>query len=138
MIAYQYDENTKVYKGEINCQKDPLESKLKGEDVYLLPANSTTIPPLEEKDGFDIVFDGEWKYQEKKKEPEPEPYIPTEKDKLQEELWKAQSELQGSDYKAIKHSEGYYTEEEYAPIKAERQALRDKINELQEKLANME
>lgn len=41
------------------------------------------------------------------------------------------AELAASDYKAIKHSEGLITEEDYAPIKAERQAIRDRINELQ-------
>lgn len=39
--------------------------------------------------------------------------------------------LQESDYKAIKYAEGVLTEEEYAPIKAERQAIRAKINELE-------
>lgn len=39
--------------------------------------------------------------------------------------------LINSDYKAIKHSEGLLTDEEYAPIKAQRQAWRDEINELE-------
>lgn len=41
------------------------------------------------------------------------------------------AELSATDYKAIKYAEGWITEEEYAPIKAERQALRDKINEFE-------
>lgn len=40
--------------------------------------------------------------------------------------------LQESDYKAIKYAEGILTEEEYAPIKAERQAIRDEINRLEQ------
>ena len=36
-----------------------------------------------------------------------------------------------SDYKAIKYAEGWISEEDYADIKAERQALRDKINKLE-------
>ena len=40
-------------------------------------------------------------------------------------------ELSASDYKAIKYAEGLITAEDYEPIKAERQALRDKINELE-------
>lgn len=43
-------------------------------------------------------------------------------------------ELSASDYKAIKYAEGLITAEEYEPIKAERQALRDRINELEEML----
>ena len=40
--------------------------------------------------------------------------------------------LQETDYKAIKYAEGLLTEEEYAPIKAERQLMRDEINRLEE------
>ena len=41
-----------------------------------------------------------------------------------------------TDYQAIKYAEGQLTEEEYAPIKAQRQAWRDEIN-LLEQWANM-
>lgn len=41
-------------------------------------------------------------------------------------------ELSKSDYKALKFFEGYLTEEEYAPIKAYRQQLRDRINALEQ------
>lgn len=43
-------------------------------------------------------------------------------------------ELSKTDYKAIKHSEGWITDEEYAETKAQRQALRDRINELEDLL----
>lgn len=39
--------------------------------------------------------------------------------------------LAESDYKAIKFAEGWLSEAEYAPIKAERQELRQRINELE-------
>ena len=41
------------------------------------------------------------------------------------------ADLASTDYKAIKYAEGWLTEEEYAPIKAERQAIRDEINALE-------
>ena len=41
------------------------------------------------------------------------------------------AELASTDYKAIKYAEGWLTEEEYAPIKAARQAIRDEINALE-------
>jgi hypothetical protein len=44
-------------------------------------------------------------------------------------------QLQESDYKAIKYAEGWLTEEEFAPIKAERQAIREEINRLEAELA---
>lgn len=40
-------------------------------------------------------------------------------------------ELASTDYKAIKYAEGWLTEQEYAPIKASRQAIRDEINALE-------
>jgi hypothetical protein len=46
-------------------------------------------------------------------------------------------ELKESDYKAIKFAEGHYTEEVYASVKAERQALRDEYNELEAELAKL-
>ena len=42
--------------------------------------------------------------------------------------------LRQTDYQAIKYAEGVLTEEEYAPIKAKRQAWRDEINELENEL----
>lgn len=39
--------------------------------------------------------------------------------------------LSESDYKALKYADGALSEEEYAPIKAERQAWRDRINEIE-------
>ena len=43
-------------------------------------------------------------------------------------------QLKITDYQAIKHSEGLVTEEEYAEIKAQRQAWRVEINELETQL----
>ena len=40
--------------------------------------------------------------------------------------------LRDTDYKAIKHSEGLISDEEYAEIKAQREAWRQRINELEE------
>lgn len=39
--------------------------------------------------------------------------------------------LSNTDYKAIKYSEGLISEEEYAEVKAQRQAWRDEINQLE-------
>ena len=42
--------------------------------------------------------------------------------------------LFATDYKAIKFAEGWLTEEEYAPIRAERQSIREQINSLEAEL----
>lgn len=50
------------------------------------------------------------------------------------EIAQLKHKLAATDYKALKYVEGFITEEEYAPIRAARQAIRDKINELEVEL----
>ena len=40
-------------------------------------------------------------------------------------------QLESTDYKAIKYAEGWISEEEYAPIKAKRESLREQIRALE-------
>ena len=47
------------------------------------------------------------------------------------EIERLKAQLAKTDYKAIKYAEGWISVEDYAPIKAERQALRDKINDME-------
>lgn len=56
--------------------------------------------------------------------------LPTERELAEQEIAKLKQKLFDSDYKAIKFAEGLFTTEEYAEIKAQRQAWRDRINEL--------
>lgn len=51
-----------------------------------------------------------------------------------QEIETLKEQLAATDYQAIKHSEGLISEEDYAPIKAQRQALRDRINALEDRL----
>ena len=53
-----------------------------------------------------------------------------EADKNFIEIQKLKAQLAKTDYKALKYAEGWYSEEEYAPIKAEREALRKQIRQL--------
>lgn len=78
MIAYRYDNNG-LYIGTIPCQLDPRATKEAGEDVYLLPANSTTIEPPKEKEGYNVVWNNEaWEYVEIPKPPAPPEPTPEE------------------------------------------------------------
>jgi hypothetical protein len=80
MKAYLFDENTKEFEGLVDCQIDPLESEKQGKKIWLLPANSTLVEPLEPKEGYLIVFNGEfWEYQEIEK-PSEEEKEPTNED----------------------------------------------------------
>lgn len=47
------------------------------------------------------------------------------------EIKELKQKLADTDYNAIKYAEGWIDSEEYAPIKAQRQAWRDRINELE-------
>ena len=136
MKAYRYNPATKKYEGEVNCQLDPLETKIKGEEVWLLPANSTYETPPPSRDGFDIVWNGSaWECQEIP-QPEPAPE-PTPEEQKQMRITELKAQLDGTDYKIIKCSEyslaGVELPYNVAELHAERQALRDEINELEGK-----
>ena len=60
MNAYKYNEETKEYIGVVSCQLDPINTKKTGENVYLLPANSTFEEPTETEGYANVFEDGEW------------------------------------------------------------------------------
>ena len=57
---------------------------------------------------------------------------------IQDKIANAKSKLVETDYQAIKYVEGFISETDYAPIKAQRQAWRDEINALEAELASKE
>lgn len=58
-------------------------------------------------------------------------YQQAQREERLQEIEALKAELASTDYKAIKFAEGWLTAEEYAPIKAQRQELRNRINELE-------
>lgn len=56
--------------------------------------------------------------------------------KIKREIQECKDKLSASDYQAIKYAEGWINESDYAPIKAQRQLLRDRINLLESQLVN--
>ena len=65
MLEYFYDTDTKEFTHSSEVFTDPLESQNAGHDVYMFSANATIVEPLENKDGFAVVFNGtEWEYLE--------------------------------------------------------------------------
>ena len=58
MKVYKFDLETKEYKATENAILDPLESQLQQKDVYLMPANATSIAP-DIKQGYVAVWNGE-------------------------------------------------------------------------------
>ena len=129
MLVYYYDEETKGFLCSEEAHLDPLETKLKGEDVYLLPANATFKKPIEEKEGFKRLFDGErWLLEEIEVEEQPEP---TEDELLKQKVSDLKFKLFETDYVVIKIAEGEATAEEYSEILAQRKAWRAEINQLE-------
>lgn len=60
MQIYKYNEKTKEYIGTEPTMIDPLESKLQGKEIYLLPSNATFEKP-NLQDGFASIFNnGKW------------------------------------------------------------------------------
>lgn len=61
MYIYNYDENTKEYLNKVEADKDPLQSKIVGRFVPLVPANATlTEPPLFEENQIPVFENEEW------------------------------------------------------------------------------
>ena len=62
-------------------------------------------------------------------------HIPTEEEiarnEKRAEIASLKRELARTDYLAIKHSEGWISDNDYAEVKAQRQEWRDRINELE-------
>ena len=65
---------------------------------------------------------------------EEQAYVASRTPSVEEQIKVLKQILSDSDYKAIKYAEGWISEEDYAPIKNERQAIRDKINLLQNEI----
>lgn len=59
-------------------------------------------------------------------------YYTDEQKKQVQEMQECQKNLRDTDFKATKYSEGLYSEEEYAPIKLQRQQWRDRYNEIKD------
>lgn len=139
MIAYRYD-NEGLYIGTIPCQLDPRATKEAGHDVYLIPANSTTIEPPQAKEGYNIVWNGEaWEYVEIPKPPTPPE--PTPEEIIEQKI--AQLDAQYNSDKAILMSQ--YTEADIdgdselkESIKAELVALREQYDKDYEEIVGGE
>lgn len=64
---------------------------------------------------------------------------------MDEKIMEVQSEINGlkqllaaTDYKALKHADGAISDEDYEPVRMERQKLRDEINCKEQELEEMQ
>ena len=88
--------------------------------------------PLPDKYSYYAVVDG--KFTIKRRTPTVEEIKADEAAAINKQIRELKKQLADTDYKAIKYSEGWLTDEEYAEVKAQRQEWRTEINKLEEKL----
>jgi hypothetical protein len=96
----------------------------------LLSLKSELIPLPE---GYKKLTQEEYE-QELKKANEKTSFKKQEQSEASKKLNELKSKLCSSDYKAIKFAEGLYTEEEYAPIRKQREDIRKEIRKLEAQL----
>lgn len=58
MDIFNYQPDTGEFVGQSTARIDPLETEAQGQNVYLIPANATTVAPPAAPDGKAAVFDG--------------------------------------------------------------------------------
>lgn len=61
MKVYTYNEE-KVFEMELEARLDPLETKVQGKNVYLLPANATFEKPKLKENEVAVFESGKWNY----------------------------------------------------------------------------
>lgn len=88
--------------------------------------------PLPDKYSYYAVVDG--KFTIKRRTPTVEELHNDDIQAINKEINELKKKLFDTDYKAIKYSEGWLTDEEYAEVKAQREEWRKRINELEASL----
>ena len=88
--------------------------------------------PLPDKYSYYAVVDG--KFTIKRRTPTVEEIKADEATEINRQIRELKKKLFDTDYKAIKYSEGWLTDEEYAEVKAQREEWRKRINELEASL----
>lgn len=88
--------------------------------------------PLPDRYSYYAVVDG--KFTIKRRTPTVEEVKTDEATEINRQIRELKQKLSDTDYKAIKYSEGWLTDEEYAEVKAQREEWRSAINQLDERL----
>jgi len=134
MKAYIYDNESKEYIGEEECQIDPLETQIAGYNIYANPANATLIKP-KIKEGYKTIWDEtKWKLVEIKQEDKQEFIITkelTKEETIQRKINNLQYYLNSTDLYVTRFVEtGKKIPDD---IRIKRQKAREEISELRAK-----
>ena len=105
-----------------------------GKDIkpYIEITEQERKQPLPDKYSYYAVVDG--KFTIKRRTPTVEEIKADEATEINRQIRELKQKLFDTDYKSIKYSEGWLTDEEYAEVKAQREEWRKRINELEASL----
>lgn len=100
---------------------------------YYKDSNNNYYSYKEEHNDLISITEEEWNEHLLSIMPQPKEYN-LEQIQIKKRIAELKRNLANTDYQAIKYAEGQLTAEEYAPMKAQRQAWRDEINRLEKEI----
>ena len=121
-----------MIKVNYNSETGKVISFGKDTKPYIEITEQERKQPLPDRYSYYAVVDG--KFTIKRRTPTVEEVKADEATEINRQIRELKQKLSDTDYKAIKYSEGWLTDEEYAEVKAQREEWRKRINELEETL----
>ena len=121
-----------MIKVNYNQETGKVISFGKDTQPYIEIAEQERKQPLPDKYSYYAVVDG--KFTIKRRTPTIEELHKDDIQAINREINELKKKLFDTDYKAIKYSEGWLTDKEYAEVKAQREEWRKRINKLEASL----
>ena len=118
----------------VNYNKETGKVVSFGKDVqpYIEITEQERKQPLPDKYSYYAVINGEFTI--KRRTPTSQEAKADEIVSINKQIQELKQKLSDTDYKAIKYSEGWITEKDYAEVKQQRENWRSAINKLEEEL----
>lgn len=121
-----------MIKVNYNSETGKVISFGKDTKPYIEITEQERKQPLPDRYSYYAVVDG--KFTIKRRTPTVEEVKADEATEINRQIRELKQKLSDTDYKAIKYSEGWLTDEEYAEVKAQREEWRAEINRLEASL----
>lgn len=121
-----------MIKANYNSETGKVISFGKDTQPFIEITEQERKQPLPDRYSYYAVVDG--KFTIKRRTPTVEEVKADEATEINRQIRELKQKLSDTDYKAIKYSEGWLTDEEYAEVKAQREEWRAEINRLEASL----
>lgn len=121
-----------MIKVNYNAKTGKVISFGKDTKPYIEITEQERKQPLPDKYSYYAIVDG--KFTIKRRTPTVEEIKADEAAAINKQIRELKKQLADTDYKAIKYSEGWLTDEEYAEVKTQREEWRSAINKLEDRL----